>query len=103
MKRTGMLETLGTRLKACRKGAGMTLKDFSHETRIPYTTLVQYENGAALPSILRLRELSLVLDVSSDFLIGLVHTRNHVPSIYRQSGLTAQPRAVGGTGRAGQP
>lgn len=52
----------------------MTQTDLAREAGLPATTISHFEAGSRKPSFDNLRRLSRTLNVSSDYLMGLVDT-----------------------------
>jgi len=61
--------SFGSRLKGLRSDAGLSIKQVAAESTVSRTTLQNYESGRSLPGISELRRLSLMFDVSVDYLI----------------------------------
>ena len=61
--------TVGERIKAARKKAGMTQKELADKLGIPYQGISQYERGIRNPKIDTLVKIADILDVSTDYLL----------------------------------
>ena len=64
-------EIFGKRLEQARLMAGLTQAELASRARINQGQLSHFENGRRGPSIENFRKLSLVLDVSADYLLGM--------------------------------
>lgn len=64
------------RLKELRVGRGFTQTDLAERVETSASQIKRWENGETIPSSEALRKLSTVLEVTSDYLLGLVDTPN---------------------------
>lgn len=65
-------EALGKRLQLARQKAGLTQQEMCHRAGISYSTLAKIERGAIkAPSIFTIQNISAVLDMPMDVLLGL--------------------------------
>lgn len=71
-----MKEIFAERLKLLRKEKGMTQSDLSEILGYGYTAIANYESGRNQPSLKDIQRLCKVLNVSSDYLIGISEIRN---------------------------
>lgn len=62
----------GDRLRWARERTGMSQSDLARAARVTQGQILRYENGQNSPSSVILTKLSRELDVSADFLLGLV-------------------------------
>lgn len=62
--------TVGERIKACRKEAGLTLKQMSAFIGISVSFLSDIENGRSKPSLKRLEKIAEKLQTSVSWLMG---------------------------------
>lgn len=67
----------GKRLAKIRKNRGLTQAELGQKIGVKMATISNYERGLKEPSIYKLKEMALVLDISSDYLIGL--TNDEIP------------------------
>ncbi len=58
------------RLKLSRAAKGLTQQEVAAALKIDKSTYCGYETGKRKPDVDRLRELSLILEVTADYLIG---------------------------------
>jgi transcriptional regulator with XRE-family HTH domain len=63
-------ETFSTKLKEARIKIGYTQLEVSKETKIPRSTIANYETGRTEPDIESLGKLADLYGVSTDWLIG---------------------------------
>lgn len=66
----------GSRLEEAIKNKGMTKKQLSRKLGLDDGTVCAYTTDRILPSILVLRDLCRILDVSADYLLELKETNN---------------------------
>lgn len=64
-------ETFASRLKKAREETGFTQREISKETKIPQSTLANYETGRTEPDIENLGILAEFYNVSIDWLVGI--------------------------------
>jgi transcriptional regulator with XRE-family HTH domain len=60
------------RLKEIRKKRGLSQKDMAEYLHITVSTYSRYERGVMQPSLDTLKEISIHLEISSDYLLGLI-------------------------------
>ena len=65
------MDIFATRLKETRKELKLTQKQLAERLSTTDDSIFSWENGRSQPSIEMLRQLCKVLDVSSDYMIGL--------------------------------
>ena len=65
------MDKFGTRLRAAREAAGLTIKQLAARCYIGHGMIYRYERGAACPSLYLLRDIAVILGASVDWLIGL--------------------------------
>lgn len=65
------LPGFGDRLKAARKSAGLTQQAVANELGILLRSYQRYEAGMSEPSLYFLASTAVILNVSSDYLLGL--------------------------------
>ena len=63
-------EMFAQKLKKARKESGYTQEDVSLETKIPRSTLANYETGRVEPDIETIGKLADLYEVSVDWLFG---------------------------------
>jgi len=65
------LDYFGDRLKASRKSAGLTQVALANKLLMASGTISAYEQGLKYPSIEVLVKICIILETSSDYLLGL--------------------------------
>lgn len=63
--------SLGNRIVTARLKKGMSQWDLALKTGIHQTTLSRFENGSRRPGYSQIKKLAEVLDVSSDYILGM--------------------------------
>ncbi len=71
------MESIGYRIAKARRYLGMNQKELCDKVNINEATLSRYENNLREPKASILIELSQVLEVSTDYLLGVTNIRNH--------------------------
>ncbi len=66
-----MLNDIGDKLKFLRRSKGYTQKDLGNLLNVGQTTIANYENGSRVPDLLKIKDISNIFQVSSDYLLGL--------------------------------
>lgn len=66
-----MEETFGERLKEARKAKNYSQEKLGNAIGVTRTQVTNYEKGISTPSYDKLKLLCIILDVSSDWLIGI--------------------------------
>lgn len=66
-----MLDIFSDRLRRLRKRRNMTQNDLAERLEISPSTVSSYERGAAFPPIPIFIKLAKILNVSTDYLLGL--------------------------------
>jgi len=79
---------VGSRIKACRKEARLTLKDMSKLIGISMSFLSDIENGRSNPSLDRLGQIAEKLGTSVSWLMGEDWAVKEVPRDYKVSQLS---------------
>ena len=69
-------EGFASKLKKARENTGFTQREISKETKIPQSTIANYETGRTEPDIENLGILADFYGVSTDWLIG-TNGNNH--------------------------
>lgn len=64
-------ETFASRLKFAREKTGFTQREVSKETKIPQSTIANYETGRTEPDIENLGILAEFYNTSTDWLLGI--------------------------------
>ncbi len=59
------------RLKDLRIETGISAKELGKQIGVSDSTIIRWENGDRIPSIINLKNLALFFKVSADYLIGL--------------------------------
>ena len=77
--------TLGERMRTLRKKRGYTRESFAEKLSVSTRFLATVESGEAGVSISTLKNIALLLDTSSDYLIGIINDMNE--DFYRQSAI----------------
>ena len=70
--------TIGERIKAARKNAGMTQKDLAEKLGIPYQGISQYERGIRKPKIDALVRISNALGVTLEDITPIQETEGYL-------------------------
>lgn len=65
------MEYFGSKLKAVRKSKGMTQLELAKRLNIAKGSISAYEQGVTYPSVDVLIKICDILDVSSDYLLGI--------------------------------
>lgn len=65
------MEYFGSKLKAVRKSKGMTQLELAKRLNIAKGSISAYEQGVTYPSVDVLIKICGILDVSSDYLLGI--------------------------------
>lgn len=68
------IEYFGDKLKALRKGAGITQSQLADKVDLATGTISAYEQGLKYPSIEVLIKICEILNTSSDYLLGISDT-----------------------------
>lgn len=71
------MDTIGERITKARRYLGMNQKELCEKVQINEATLSRYENGIREPKACVLSKLSEVLEVSTDYLLGITDIRNY--------------------------
>lgn len=66
---------LGRNLAKAREAAGYTQKSLAETLDVHVRTIKRYESGDGMPDVSQLRTLSIVLGVSTDWLLGLIDSK----------------------------
>ena len=66
-----MEETFGERLQEARKAKNYSQEKLGNAIGVTRTQVTNYEKGISTPSYDKLKLLCIILDVSSDWLIGI--------------------------------
>ena len=80
-----MQETFGQRLQRLRKNANLTQEDVATKLNITAQAVSKWENDVSAPDISVLVELSDILNVSLDELLGKQRATTYVPAEQRKS------------------
>ena len=65
---------IGRRIQFARKKAGMSAKELAEQLNISSSRLSNWENGTNRPDADQIAEISKILDVSADYLLGIKDT-----------------------------
>ncbi len=76
---------LGARIKEQRKLKGYTREAFAEELSVSTRFLADVENGQVGVSISTLKNISVILDIPTDYLIGITDLDNQ--NLFRQSAI----------------
>lgn len=63
------VDTLGARIRAARKGAGLSQEKLAVELGVSWSTVNRYESGNTTPPLNRLRLIAEVLEVDISHLL----------------------------------
>lgn len=72
--------SLGNRIKKARLEKGMTQEELAEALGLARTTVARYELGEIEPKLQNLITLSIVLGVSTDYLLGVSHSKMYMPA-----------------------
>lgn len=70
-------ESFPSKLKKARANTGFTQREVARETKIPHSTIANYETGRTQPDIENLGILADFYGVSTDWLIGTIGYRDN--------------------------
>lgn len=65
------MKIFSERLKELRENKGWSLREFAFNLKVSQTAINRWENNLRIPNIEILRNIALVFNVTSDYLIGL--------------------------------
>ena len=68
------MDVFAKRLKELRMAEGISQRKLAESLDVSHVAVGMWERGVSLPSILQLKKLSILFDVSSDYLLGLKNT-----------------------------
>lgn len=88
--------SFGERLIEIRKKSGLTRKDLAERLNVPYTTLRNYETDTREPGHFFLIELSKLLNVSIDYLLGIESESKAEIFYLKINGKSMEPRMYEG-------
>lgn len=71
------MESIGERITKARRYLGMNQKELCEKAEINEATLSRYENGLREPKAATLSKLAEILQVSTDYLLGITDIRNY--------------------------
>ena len=71
------MESIGERITKARRYLGMNQKELCEKAEINEATLSRYENGLREPKAATLSKLAEILEVSTDYLLGITDIRNY--------------------------
>lgn len=71
------MDTIGERITKARRYLGMNQKELCEKAEINEATLSRYENGLREPKAATLSKLAEVLEVSTDYILGITDIRNY--------------------------
>ena len=71
------MESIGDRISRARRYSNMNQKELCEKADINEATLSRYENGLREPKAATLLKLAEVLEVSTDYLLGITDIRNY--------------------------
>lgn len=71
------MESIGDRIIKARRYLGMNQKELCEKAEINEATLSRYENGLREPKAATLSKLAEILEVSTDYLLGITDIRNY--------------------------
>ena len=69
--KTNELTQIGSRLSVCRQNKNMTQEELAYRLGITPQALSKWERGVSFPDISMLADISRLLEVSTDYLLGL--------------------------------
>lgn len=59
------------RLRSIREGKGLSMEELATKTGVTYRTIQNWESGSTTPSAAHLVKLAEVLQVTTDFIMGV--------------------------------
>lgn len=65
------MKVFSERLRDLRKSAGLTQQQISERLHISQQSYARYESGTGEPNLETLAKIAAILDVTSDYLLGL--------------------------------
>lgn len=65
------MKVFSERLRELRKSAGLTQQQISGSLHIRQQSYARYESGAGEPNLETLAKIAVMLDVTTDYLLGL--------------------------------
>ena len=71
------MESIGERITKAWRYLGMNQKELCEKAEINEATLSRYENGLREPKAATLSKLAEILEVSTDYLLGITDIRNY--------------------------
>ena len=71
INKTGELQQIGGRLSVCRQNKNMTQEELANRLGITPQALSKWERGMSLPDIAMLPDIAHVLEISTDYLLGI--------------------------------
>ena len=69
--KTNELTQIGSRLSVCRQNKNMTQEELAYRLGITPQALSKWERSVSFPDISMLADISRLLEVSTDYLLGL--------------------------------
>ena len=88
------METFGKRLRLVRERRGITQKDAAAAVGSTGQKLSHYETDYVQPDIETIRKLSILYNVSADYLLGVVDHIQKSPAIHDDDGLSKDEREI---------
>lgn len=76
-----MIEGFNDKLKKLRLARGLNIKEFSQLISISDSMILRYESGERQPSLKVLCKLATCLGVSTDYLLGMERSKDHLPAL----------------------
>lgn len=85
INKTTELQQIGNRLSVCRQNRNMTQEELANRLGITSQALSKWERGLSLPDTSMLPDIARILEISTDYLLGISHPQN--PGENGRSGL----------------
>lgn len=73
---TNELQQIGSRLSVCRQNKNMTQEQLANRLGITPQALSKWERGISLPDTSMLPEIARILEISTDYLLGIANQQN---------------------------
>lgn len=76
------MKALRERIKGLRKEKGMTQLELSEKLGVSRSCVAAWEKGDRIPDVYNLKDLVLLFDVTSDYMLGFVDDKKGERKIY---------------------
>lgn len=89
-----MLDKLGPRIRSARESAGFTQESLAELTGVSRTAVARWESGDIIPKLENLVNLALLLNVSTDYLLGITQAENAALSTLSDEAISALEKFI---------